>query len=184
LNNENAGGSNVGGGNSGGVGAEGATGSVSATEIEVAKPAAMATPDNGPDKVVPDAIPTDGTNLHTAVGNTPSEGPAKVLPHADLPATSNPVSDSGGADNSAPVATNNLQATGNAALGVNKAEGEGDLQKSVSEIIVSKLEEFTNRLENIENSGGIKKSADVDEAELKKSQEQSIWGGAFYAGEL
>lgn len=165
LNNEDASGSAVGGGQTGGVGAEGASGSLSADDVTVADETGLNATDGGPEKVTPNAIPVDATGADP--GTTVDAGPDKVLPHADLPAT-------------APVPTAKAEGAEETAV----EEAEEDAFTKATETIVNKLEEFSTRLNSLENSGGVKKSADVDSADELKKSSDSVWGGAFYSGEL
>lgn len=162
LNDENAAGSAVGGGNDGGVGAEGATGAVSADDVTRANTDGLSATDGGSEKVVPNKIEVSGTGADP--GTTQDAGPEKVLPHADLPATS-------------------------ASGGVRKAEGSDDseddkLAKAVAAMdgFVTKIEELNTRLDSVENSGGVKKSAEIEGDDLKKSEE-AFWGGQFYSSD-
>jgi hypothetical protein len=155
LNNEEAQDMTVGGSDPGdaGVGTSDANdggSSMSGAEVTVAEPTAMATADAGPDKVVPDAIATDGTG---ADPGTNDYQPSNVLPHADL---------------------------------ASKAEETEDLKKAITELLDTKLDGVMQRIDKLENSGGEKKSAEVSNDEMKKSDETgptSVWGGAFYSGE-
>ena len=125
--------------------------SMDGADTTVAQATALATPDAGPEKVVPNAIATDGTNADPGVTDA-SAGPANVLPHADAGATTAPV----------PAA---------------KAEDAGDLQKMI-DYFDKKFSEVSERLESVENSGATKKSGETNE--LAKAESKSLWNGVFY----
>lgn len=131
-------------------------------EVEVAEATSMPAPDNGPDKVVPDAISVDGTGVHEGV--TADSGSEKVLPHADLTSES--------------VTTKSEEAE------EAKVDEPEDLMKSVLGKIEGAFEAFNDRLAAIEESGGVKKSVEVANNELKKSDSTPFWSGVFSADEL
>lgn len=167
LNSETASGPTVGGNDPGdaGVGtveANDGGAAMPTAEVEVATTSSLPTPDNGPEKVVPNAISTDGTGV--GEGITADSGPEKVLPHADLASTSATTKDEV-AEETKEVLTD-------------------DLVKA----ILTKVEEgFTaldGRLSAVEVSGGGKKSVELgDDVKLEKS-DSSFWGGILSADEL
>lgn len=164
LNNEDASGSSVGANDPGeaGVGTSqendgGAA--LSATEVTVADETSLPGPDNGPDKVSPDAIDTDATGAHEGI--TADSGPEKVLPHAELAA--------------ATAKADETEET--------KEAGVEDLLKTFVEKIETSFDSLNERLSAVENSGGMKKSVEVEGTELKKS-DTPFWGNIFSADEL
>lgn len=140
------------------------------TDVTVADATSLATPDAGPEKVVPNKIDTTADSDPTPGQITADSGPEKVLPHADLSSTS--------------VTTKAEEAE---AVAEEETEKEGDLVKAALEDFANKFTEkfdvMTSRLETIEKSGGTKKSAEVTDDNLTKS-DTSIWSGSFYSGEF
>jgi hypothetical protein len=170
LNSEDASGPTVGGNDPGdaGVGTSEANdgGAPMATaEVEVATTSSLAAPDNGPDKVVPNAISTDGTGI--AQGVTADSGPEKVLPHADLE-------------------TSVTATTKSEEVEETKEAANEDLLKAVLTKVEEAFGSLESRLETIEKAGGGKKSVEVGEESevLQKSDGGSFWGNLFSADEL
>lgn len=166
LNSENASGPTVGGeADDAGVGTaeDGDSDSFSTSEVEVAKPAALATPDNGPEKVVPNAISTDGTGV--GQGITSDSGPEKVLPHADLASTSSTTK------------AEEAEET--------KETSTEDLIKTVLTKVEQGFTALDGRLTAVEESGGGKKSVEIGDEKIEKSDNTpSFWGGMLSADEL
>jgi hypothetical protein len=167
LNSETASGPTVGGSDPGdaGVGTVDANdgGAPMATaEVEVATNSSLPTPDNGPDKVVPNAISTDGAGVHEGI--TADSGPEKVLPHADLASTSATTKDE------------------------TAEETKEVLTEDLIKAVLTKVEEgFTaldGRLSAVENSGGGKKSLETGDEKIEKSDTTPFWGGILSADEL
>lgn len=134
-----------------------------ASEVTVADSTGLPAADAGPDKVVPDAISTDGTGDASLEGVSADSGPEKVLPHAVLKSE----------ETEEVVETENDSQT----------ESEDSLLKSVIEKIDKKFDEVAERLDTIEKTGSSKKSSEVADDNLTKA-ETSIWSGAFYSGEF
>jgi cation transport regulator ChaB len=101
-------------------------------------------------------------------------GPEKVTPDAIS-------TDGVGAD----VGTNDFTPANvlpHADLGA--AEQPEDLKKVIADYFDDKFSELAKRIDAIENSGGGKKSSEVNTEDLVKAEtSDSIWGGAFYSDE-
>lgn len=166
LNSENASGPSVGGNDSdAGVGTDDANDGAqtwATAEVEVASATSQATPDNGPEKVVPNAISTDGTG--TGQGITADSGPEKVLPHADLASTS------------ATTKAEEVEET--------KETTSDDLLKAVLTKVEEGFTTLDSRLTAVETSGGGKKSVEIGDEKIEKSDNTPFWGGILSADEL
>ena len=175
LNNEDGSGETHGGATvDEGVGVSPDSGSVSSTDVTVAKElGGLGEANNGPEKIVPHADLTSNaaqagaTTSNPAGGLSQDAGPEKVLPHADLTSDA-----SGSADVSS--------AQGLAAIG--KADEVVDLIKNMFTKLESDLEEKIEEV--VGKAGGGKKSLEVGTELSKSDKGSSVWGGAFYNGEL
>lgn len=157
VNSENKPGPTLGGGDTGdegvGVPPDGATFATNDATTATAT-ALPSNTDAGPDKVVPDAISSDDDGMAATDGTATDPG--------TVTADSGPE-----------------KVLPHADLGKAEPSELTDLLKAV----VSKMDDLGTRIEKVETSGGGKKSGEVVDEKLSKSDE-SFWGSSFYNGEL